>query len=151
MAIVLCLSAGIIGSVATYPAIDGWYKDLIKPFFAPPNFLFGPVWTTLYMLMGISLYLVWDGKFPKSKIKIKREGLNVFYAQLILNTLWSVVFFGLKSPEGAFVIILLLWVLIAASIYIFNKLNRIAAYLLVPYILWVSFASLLNLVIAYLN
>lgn len=148
IAIVLCQMAGIIGSLFTFQAIPTWYADLAKPSFSPPNWIFGPVWTTLYTLMGISLYLVWNSK---TKQNIKKEALSVFYAQLILNSLWSIIFFGLKNLELAFVEILLMWVLIAASIVKFNKINKTASYLLIPYLLWVSFATLLNFAIAWLN
>lgn len=148
VALFLCQSAGIIGALFTFDAIPSWYAGLVKPSFAPPNWLFGPAWTTLYTLMGISLYLIWQAK---AKIKIKKAALNIFYAQLILNALWSIIFFGLKNPGLAFVEILLMWVLIAASIVKFNKINKTASYLLVPYLLWVSFATLLNASIVYLN
>lgn len=151
-AILLSQMAGIIGSAFTISAIPTWYADLIKPSFSPPNWIFGPVWTTLYTLMGISLYLVWNTKLKeKSKLAWKKESLNIFYAQLILNTLWSIIFFGIKNPELAFVGILLMWALIAATIFKFYRISKASAYLLVPYLLWVSFATLLNFAIAYLN
>jgi tryptophan-rich sensory protein len=145
-AILLCQFAGIVGSAFTFSAIPNWYAFLEKPFFSPPNWVFGPVWTTLYTLMGISLYLIWI-----NKSKLKKEALSIFYAQLVLNTLWSILFFGLKNPAIAFIEILLLWVLVAAAIVKFNKINKTAGYLLIPYILWVSFASLLNAAIVWLN
>lgn len=152
LAIFVCLLAGIIGSVFTYPAIGSWYAFLEKPFFAPPNWLFGPAWTTLYFLMGVSLYLVWKTKSKqKGFIALKNEALNIFYTQLALNALWSIIFFGLKSPSLAFVEILLMWVLIAATICKFSKISKAASYLLIPYLLWVSFATLLNASIVYLN
>lgn len=147
-AIFICQMAGIIGSFFTFSAIADWYAFLEKPSFAPPNWIFGPVWTILYTLMGVSLYLVWNSKARKN---LKKDALSVFYAQLILNTLWSILFFGFKNPELAFVEILLMWVLIAASIVKFYKIDKTASYLLIPYLLWVSFASLLNFAIAYLN
>ena len=139
--------AGIIGSVFTFPAIPTWYATLNKPFFSPPNWIFGPVWTALFTLMGIALYLVWQ---KKTKFK-KAAALRIFTIQLILNTLWSILFFGLQSPALAFIEILFLWAFIALSIKAFYKVSKAAGYLLVPYILWISFATLLNLAIVMLN
>ncbi|RJR28983.1 tryptophan-rich sensory protein [Candidatus Microgenomates bacterium] len=146
LAIALCQLAGIVGSVFTFQAIPTWYATLNKPFFSPPNWVFGPVWTALYTLMGVSLYLIWT-----NKSKLKKEALSVFYAQLIINSLWSMLFFGLKNPALAFIVILLLWVLIAATIVKFYKFSKLASYLLIPYLLWVGFASVLNLAIVLLN
>jgi len=146
LAIILPFVAAVIGSYFTTPAIPGWYASLNRPFFSPPNWLFGPVWTALYLMMGLSLYLVWSKKgitFQKPQ--------TVFYLQLVLNALWSIVFFGLTSPGGALFIIVLLWLLILYCILEFRKINLVASWLLVPYILWVSFASLLNFSIWYLN
>jgi len=147
VAIIICQLAGIIGSVFTMEAIPGWYATLAKPEFTPPSWLFAPVWITLYTLMGISLYLVWQRKDAKDAT----PALLVFFAQLVLNTIWSIVFFGLQSPFYAFIIIIFLWVLIAGSIYFFYPISKTAAYLLIPYILWVSFAALLNYYIWILN
>lgn len=146
-AILLCEGAGIIGSIFTIPSVTGWYTTLIKPPFNPPNWLFGPVWTILYLLMGISLYLVWLSK----KSAVKKEALQIFFAQLILNSLWSIVFFGARSLLGGLVIIIGMWVLIYLTIKKFAKINKTASYLLYPYLAWVSFASVLNLAIVFLN
>lgn len=144
--LILCIliteGAGIIGSVATTSSVKGWYlTDLIKPNFNPPSWLFGPVWTLLFLLMGIALYLVWN----------KKNNLFWFWAQLLLNTLWSFLFFGLRSPILAFYEIIILWTTILMTILRFNKYNKIASKLLWPYLAWVSFASFLNYSIIVLN
>lgn len=145
-AILICQLAGLFGSLATFSAIPNWYKFLNKPFFTPPNWVFGPVWTILYAMMGISLFLVWQ-----KKKRTCEEGLCYFWAQLALNTLWSLIFFGVKNLWFGFVIISLLWLMIVATIIKFRRISRKAALLLVPYLLWVSFATLLNLSVAILN
>ncbi len=147
LAIVLCQSAGIIGAVFTFSSVSTWYVGLDKPSFNPPNWVFGPVWTMLYLMMGVSLYLVW-GK--RAEVNISKP-LKLFAVQLVLNTLWSIVFFGFKSPLGGLLVISLLWVAIVSTIYYFRKISQTAAILLVPYILWVSFAAVLNLSIVLLN
>lgn len=145
--IILCELLGNIGSLATFPAITGWYASLNKPFFNPPNWLFGPVWTTLFLLMGISLYLVLERKNQKGA-KIAQV---VFAVQFALNILWSFLFFGLKSPLLGFVEIIFLWLSISATIFYFSKVSKKAALLLVPYILWVSIATALNYSVMVLN
>lgn len=145
--IIICQLAGLIGAVFTTPSISGWYAGLNKPFFNPPNWLFGPVWTLLYLLMGISLYLVWN---QKKGVKTK-TALIIFAIQLGLNVLWSVIFFGLHSPLVAFLEIIVLWLFIILTIIKFFPISKISAYLLIPYLLWVSFASFLNFFIAKLN
>lgn len=139
--------AAFIGSLATTSSIPDWYAALEKPFFNPPNWLFGPVWTVLYLLMGMSLYLVWSSSVQQSK----RPAFSWFGIQLVFNTLWSIVFFGLHAPELALVVILALIGSIAVTMRRFWPFSRMASYLLVPYILWVIFASALNLSIAILN
>ncbi len=146
--IMICLFAGLIGSFFTSPAIPGWYATLAKPAFSPPNWIFAPVWTTLFVLMGISMYLVWNKGLQKRDVKIS---LFIFGIQLVLNVLWSVLFFGLRSPFYAFVEIIMLWVAIALTIQNFSRISRTAGLLLVPYILWVSFAAILNFHIWNLN
>lgn len=141
------LAAGI-GSVFTTSAIDTWYTTLQKPFFNPPNWIFGPVWTLLYLMMGISLYIVWN---TKTHTKERRQGLSFFFVQLALNVLWSILFFGLKSPFLALLGILLLWVMIYLTIKNFFKISRTAGWLLIPYLVWVSFATVLNLSLVFLN
>jgi len=146
--ILICLFAGLVGSVFTMPAIPTWYAGLNKPSFSPPNWLFGPVWTTLYVLMGISFFLVWEKlkKNPKAK-----SALDIFVLQLVLNCLWSVIFFGLKAPLLALIEIILLWLVILITIINFFKISKTAGWLLVPYLAWVSFASFLNWTIWRLN
>jgi benzodiazapine receptor len=141
-AVLFCQAAGFLGSLATTPSIAGWYKGLAKPSFNPPDGVFGPVWTTLYLLMGIALFLVW-------RLGLKTEGVQaaviVFLIQLALNTLWSLLFFGLHQPFLAFVEIIVLWAFILWTMLKFFGLSRPAGWLLVPYLLWVSFAAVLNL------
>lgn len=139
--VLLCLFAGVIGSVFTASSLENWYPLLEKPFFNPPSWLFAPVWTLLYILMGISLYIVWEKGLQDREVKI---GLLIFGVQLALNTLWSFLFFGLRSPFYGFIEIIFLWIAILLTIVQFKKVSRTAAYLLVPYILWVSFAAILN-------
>lgn len=149
MAITLCEGAGILGSIFTFSQIPTWYQTLNKPFFSPPNFVFGPVWTLLYFLMGISLYLVWGKKAKEGDQKNK--GLKYFYLQLGLNALWSIVFFGAHQLLLSFIVILALWWFILQTIKTFDKVSQTASYLLYPYLAWVSFASILNLSIVILN
>lgn len=146
--VVLCMLAGFIGSFFTTPKIEGWYAELAKPSFTPPGWLFGPVWTALYVLMGIALYLVWRKSLAAKGVKI---ALAVFLVQLVLNALWSFAFFGAQSPLAGLVVIVALWGMIASSIAAFAPVSRAAAALLVPYILWVSFAVILNASIYLLN
>lgn len=146
--IAVCEAVGIIGSAFTLPSIQSWYIFLNKPVFSPPNWVFGPVWTILYALMGVSLYLIWNQGLKSNKSK---KALQIFFVQLFLNFCWSLVFFGLHSSLLALIVIILLWLSIFYTIYLFNKISKIAAILLLPYILWVSFASLLNLFIVLLN
>ena len=145
--------AGVIGSLFTAPAIGTWYASLIKPPLNPPSWVFGPVWTTLFALMGIAAFLVWSSYAKASADKKKgiKVALILFGIQLGLNTLWSIIFFGLHSPGGALVEIVFLWLAILATIIAFYKISKPAAWLLVPYILWVSFAMYLNYSIWVLN
>jgi tryptophan-rich sensory protein len=140
--VLLCEGVGLVSSVFTFNSLQAWYPALVKPFFNPPGWIFGPVWTTLYFLMGISLYLVW-GK--------KKTDLKWFWIQLILNSLWSIAFFGLKNPIIAFILVIFLLISIFLTIKTFAKVNKTSAYLLYPYLGWVSFASILNLSIVILN
>lgn len=144
----LCLTIGGISGYITQAAIPIWYAGLEKPFFTPPNWLFGPVWSTLYVLMGIAAGLVWAKGSHHRWVKI---ALIHFAAQLIVNALWSIVFFGLKSPFIALLVIVLLLFLIPRTIRLFLIVEKTAAYLLYPYLAWVCYASLLNLGIVYLN
>ncbi len=145
--IILCQLAGIIGSIFTISSISSWYAFLNKPFFNPPSWLFGPVWISLYALMGISLYLIWSSKNSSEK----SGSLKIFGIQLVLNALWSIFFFGLQNLWLAFVEIIILWFAIFFTIKKSLKVSKKSAYLLIPYLLWVSFAAILNLSIALLN
>ena len=148
IAIVVSELAGIIGSVFTTPSIAGWYAGIVKPALNPPAWVFGPVWTTLFALIGIAAFLVWKKGLDRRDVKI---ALGIFLGQLVLNTLWSIIFFGLHNPGGAFIEIVFLWLGILATIIVFAKISKPAAWLLVPYILWVSFAGYLNYSIWQLN
>ncbi|MBN2101953.1 MAG: tryptophan-rich sensory protein [Candidatus Aenigmarchaeota archaeon] len=148
VSIVICQLAGIIGSFFTTPNIPTWYALVNKPWFNPPNWLFAPVWTTLFVLMGISLYLIWEKGLEKKDV---RFAVSVFGIQLLFNVIWSVLFFGLQNPMLAFAEIIILWLSILATIVLFYKLSRPAALMLVPYIAWVTFAAVLNYYIWILN
>ncbi|MFP3278323.1 MAG: TspO/MBR family protein [Candidatus Micrarchaeota archaeon] len=146
--VVLCELAGVIGSIFTISSIPTWYAVLRKPWFTPPNWLFGPIWLTLYFLMGISLYLVFENKRNKAK---EKPALWAFGVQLFLNVLWSVLFFGMHYMFYGFIEIVLLWISIAVTIILFFKVSKVATYLLLPYILWVTIAALLNYYVFILN
>jgi len=148
IAIVICELAGVIGSLFTMPSIPGWYAGLVKPSFNPPGWIFGPVWTALYAMMGVAAWLVYDKGFKRPEV---RKALTVFAVQLVLNTLWSIVFFGAHQILGAVIVIILLWAMILWTILLFRKISKAAAWLLVPYILWVSFATILTVTIYALN
>jgi benzodiazapine receptor len=148
VAIVGTQLAGIIGSLFTFSAIPTWYATLTKPALNPPSWVFGPVWTTLYLLMGVSAFLVWQKGWARKDVKI---ALSVYVLQLVLNALWSIVFFGMQNPGLALVNIVLLFASIVWTMVLFFKISRPAMYLLIPYILWVSFASYLNYAIYALN
>lgn len=148
ISILVCQGAGAIGSLFTTPAISTWYATIQKPSFNPPNWIFAPVWTLLFLLMGISLYLIWSRGFRDKETKI---ALVIFSTQLLLNILWSILFFGLQSPLYAFIEIIILWMAILLTIISFYKISKTAAYLLLPYIAWVSFASVLNFSILIIN
>ena len=139
--IALCEAAGIIGSFFTVQAIPTWYAVLVKPSFSPPNWLFGPVWTMLYMLMGIAAYRVWRLGTNKPAVK---AAVSLFLVHLFFNAIWSILFFGAKNIPLAFVDISIIWVTLIVLIFRFKKLDRTSAYLLLPYLAWVSFATVLN-------
>ena len=147
-AFILCQGAGAAGSAYTLPAIPGWYASLQKPFFSPPNWVFAPVWTVLFTLMAIAASLVWAKGLRDPAV---RKALVAFLIQLALNSLWCFFFFGLRSPLYGLVEIFVLWIMILITILRFLRVSRMAATLLVPYLLWVSFASSLNLGIFLLN
>ena len=146
LAILICQLAGIVGSIFTSPSIQTWYATLQKPVFTPPSWLFAPAWITLYTLMGISLYLVWNKRDKRVK-----EAISIFFVQLVLNSIWSILFFGLQSPFLAFIEIIILWIAILFTILKFYRISKNAGLLLIPYIIWVSFALILNFSIWWLN
>jgi translocator protein len=148
VSILVCQGAGLIGSLATFPAIEGWYQFLNKPSFSPPNWIFGPVWTLLYTLMGIALWMVWKEGWKKEKV---RQTVILFLVHLIFNSLWSVAFFGMRNPLLALGIIVILGGMIAVLIKKFGEIKKTAGYLLIPYFCWVVFASLLNFFVWRLN
>jgi benzodiazapine receptor len=139
--IIVCQLAGIIGSVFTFSSIDIWYASLQRPSFSPPNWIFGPVWLTLYTMMGVSAYLIWKKGWKNKEVQ---KSLYIFSIQLILNSIWSFLFFGLNNLLLALFEIIILWVFIILTIFKFYKIDKSSAWLLVPYLLWVSFAMILN-------
>ena len=163
--------AELVGAIFTTPKIETWYATISKPSFTPPGWVIGAVWTILFFLMGISLYLVWDKGWKPAvssqdqKVKYwnrfseklwkgtwrEENAVLIFVLQLVLNILWSVLFFGLQSPGIAFFELLMLWWAILYTIANFYRIHRLAAYLLIPYILWVSFAGVLNFILWFLN
>jgi tryptophan-rich sensory protein len=147
-AVILCEACGVIGSVFTAPNVPTWYATLTKPSFNPPDWVFAPVWIFLFFLMGVSLFLVIRGGIKGRDVKI---AVWLFAVQLVLNVLWTLIFFGLKMPFLAFIEIILLWVAILFTIIRFFPISKPAGYLLIPYIAWVSFAAVLNLSISILN
>ena len=146
--IFVCQLAGIIGSIFTARAVPRWYATLSKPWFTPPSWVFAPVWITLYTMMGISFYLVLKQGIKLKDIRI--PGI-IFIIQLILNSLWSIIFFGMRQPYFAFVEIIVLLIFIFLTIITFFKVSKTAGYLLIPYIAWVFFAAILNYAIWQLN
>jgi len=149
ISIVICQGAGFIGSIFTTPTVKSdWYINLNKPSFQPPDWLFGPVWVTLFLLMGISLYLIWNTQGDEVKVTIP---LGIFIFQLILNIMWSYFFFYLRNPLWAFVEILILWIAIWITMIFFFRINKAAGLLLTPYLVWVGFASVLNFFLWNLN
>lgn len=148
LSVIGCELVGLSATPFTIASIPTWYAQLNKPPFSPPNWVFGPVWTLLYFLMGVSVWLIWTHKKQTKEVK---KGLKVFGIQLALNFFWSILFFGLHLPIVALIEIITLWTAILVTIIQFYKVNKIAAYLLIPYLLWVSFASILNFAIVVLN
>jgi benzodiazapine receptor len=142
--LILCISltlfVGAIGGIATVSGVSGWYVTLNKPIFNPPNFLFGPVWTMLYILMAISFYLI----LQSDKSILRTRAILIFCIQLFLNFCWSFLFFKFQLVGIAFIEIILIWLSIFVMLIYFYKINKTASYLQIPYLLWVSFASILN-------
>jgi tryptophan-rich sensory protein len=147
-AVAVCLAVGALSGFATQTSVDTWYATLNKPSFNPPNWIFAPVWTLLYIVMGIAAGIVWGHGYAHKSVK---TALYLFGFQLLLNASWSIVFFGLQSPLPALVILVILLVLIFLTIRRFYAVHRTAAYLMIPYVLWVLFAGLLNFKIVQLN
>lgn len=145
--LLITFAAAAIGNIATATNVGGWYHQIARPTWTPPDWIFGPVWTALYLMMAIAAWLVWR----PAGIKPARLPLGLFLIQLALNALWSVLFFGLKRPDLAAAEIVLLWMSIFATIIAFWKRSTPASWLLVPYLAWVTFAALLNFEIARLN
>ena len=146
----ICLLAGVMGSYFTIPNIATWYTTLQKPFFSPPSWVFAPVWTTLYILMGIALWLVWR-EWKSTENRDARLAFTLFFTQLGLNVLWSFLFFGLRSPLAGMIGIIVLWIAILATIVVFFRISRTAGLLLILYIAWVTAASALNFGVLVLN
>jgi tryptophan-rich sensory protein len=147
--LVMCLGAQLTGSFLTMPAIrSGWYATLEKPFFNPPAWLFGPVWTAFFFMMAVSAWMVWR---LEQENPLVRPALYLFFVQLLFNVTWSALFFSIRRPGWAMAEIVLLWLLILATIFVFSRVNRWAAWLLVPYLGWVLYAAILNGAIWWLN
>ncbi len=153
--VAVCEGAGIIGSIVTIPSIPTWYAGLVKPMLNPPAWVFGPVWTILYAMMGVSLFLFWEKlsvvRKNKKMMRVWQIGYGMFAVQLALNIRWSVIFFKLHNIGGAFIEIIFLWFAILATVFAFEKISRTAASLLLPYLLWVTFAAYLNFSLWMLN
>jgi len=147
LSILIAQAAGLLGALFTSTGSGTWYQSIVKPSWNPPGWIFGPVWTTLYTFMGIASYLVW--KSPAGTLRT--QALVLYGIQLALNALWSFIFFGAESPKWAVVVIVLMLTSILATTVRFFEISKTAGYLMLPYILWVSFATILNITIARLN
>ena len=148
IAVMVCLLIGFLSGFATQSSVDTWYAGLNKPSFNPPYWVFAPVWTVLYILMGVAAGLVWSRGFHHIWVK---TALYYFGFQLLFNAAWSIVFFGMQDPVWALVILITLIILIGLTIKWFRIVNRVSAYLMIPYLLWVIFAGVLNYKIVELN
>ncbi len=148
ISIFICMAVGGISGYLTASEIPGWYMSLNKPGFNPPNWIFAPVWTTLYILMGISFWLIWKSSAEEA---VKNRAMLFFIIQLVLNFFWSIIFFSFHQLGFAMAEIVLLWIFILFSIISFYPISKAASYLLIPYICWVSFASILNFAVWRLN
>jgi len=145
--VLVCLGVAGLGAIVTTPEIGGWYRTIAKPSWNPPDFIFGPVWTTLFVMMAIAAWLVWrPAGFQAAAVP-----LTLFAVQLLLNSAWSWIFFGMHQPGWAFVEIMFLWWAILATVVAFFRRSMVAGWLMVPYLAWVSFASVLNFTIWRLN
>ena len=142
------LFIGFLGSLSTTPNITGWYSTLHKPVFSPPNFIFAPVWTALYILMGFSFFLVLN---YGQKHKLFKKAIYIYVVQLLFNAIWTPAFFGLKSPLLGLIIIVPMWLAVLANIIVFYKIKRSAGLVLIPYLIWITFATAHNIAILVLN
>jgi tryptophan-rich sensory protein len=149
--VVTCLAIGYFSGMATQSSIKTWFPTLVKPSFNPPNWIFAPVWSMLYIMMGIAAGLVWNRLELSNDKELVKKSLLFFAVQLGLNALWSVLFFGLRNPMLALIEIVLLWLMIYETYIKFGKIDKIAGYLFLPYLAWVSFATVLNASIWWLN
>ena len=145
----VCLLVAFLASLATQSSVKTWFLTIEKPFFNPPGWLFAPVWTLLYIMMGIAFGLIWSSDFKDKKVV--KSAMIIFGIQLALNALWSILFFGLCNPLLAFIEILLLWLFIFETIKVFKPIDSLASKLLYPYLAWVSFATILNASIWWMN
>ncbi len=148
IAVIICFGLGTASGLSTTDAITGWYATLNKPFFNPPNWIFGPMWTLLYIMMGIAVGRIWNLSTEGVDVN---EAIMLFVAQFFLNIIWSPVFFSMQNPMAALAIIVTMWILILLTIRGFKKHDTLAGKLMIPYLLWVSFATILNGAIVYLN
>ena len=148
IAIAIPLAIGSISGYLTATSVNGWFVTLNKPFFNPPKWLFAPVWTVLYIMMGISFYIIWKSH---AKLEKRYTGYTYYWLQLALNFMWSLLFFYFQRPDLALIDIILLFIMIASTIFSFRKISKTAAWLLVPYLCWVAFATALNFQIWRLN
>lgn len=148
ISVAICQLTGVIGSIFTMMSVKTWYQELVKPSLTPPGWVFSPVWISLFFLMGVSLYLIWRRGFEERGVKV---AFIVFIVHLGFNILWSALFFGMRSPFLALLEIIVLWAFIVVSTYLFFRVSKVAGVLLLPYLLWVSFAVYLNFSIWRLN
>lgn len=146
--VLICLAVGALSSLSTASSVGGWYQLLTKPHFTPPDWVFGPVWTALYIIMGIAAFLVWRIKLAE---QLRRQALGAFVVQLVLNALWAPIFFGLHSILGGLIVIAFLLIAILVTTILFFGLSRAAGYLMLPYLSWVSYATMINVYLMILN
>lgn len=149
IAVAICLAVGYYSGEFTQTSVHTWFPTLVKPFFNPPNWVFMPVWTILYIVMGVAAGLVWD-EYESDKFEV-RNALVMFAAQLLLNMLWSILFFALQNPLLAMLEIVILFLVVYETYHKFKTISKTAGYLLIPYMVWVGFAMILNISIWYLN
>jgi tryptophan-rich sensory protein len=147
--VIICLAVGYLSGMVTRASITTWYPTLVKPSFNPPNWIFAPVWTSLYVMMGVAAGLIWN-QITSQKAAVTKA-LQFFIIQLVLNALWSYLFFGLHNLMLATIEVVLLWLMIFETYSQFAKINKTASYLMLPYLAWVSFASVLTACIWWLN